>query len=128
MNERGLCPTRNVRSQHWICTHVHLPRLLGHGIIFRLVHLQGQRLCLLVWREVVEGFVVYVQIIQIIISIALIVVILAQARGSGGLGGIFGGEGGVYRTRRGVEKTLFNVTVGLAVAFFFVSILSVLVA
>ena len=61
-------------------------------------------------------------------SIALIVVILAQARGSGGLGGIFGGEGGVYRTRRGVEKTLFNVTVGLAVAFFFVSILSVLVA
>lgn len=75
-----------------------------------------------------EGFVLYVQIIQIIISIALIVVILAQARGSGGLGGIFGGEGGVYRTRRGVEKTLFNVTVGLAVAFFFVSILSVLVA
>jgi preprotein translocase subunit SecG len=76
----------------------------------------------------VEGFVLYVQIIQIIISIALIVVILAQARGSGGLGGIFGGEGGVYRTRRGVEKTLFNVTVGLAVAFFFISILSVLVA
>lgn len=75
-----------------------------------------------------EGFVLYVQIIQIIISIALIVVILAQARGSGGLGGIFGGEGGVYRTRRGVEKTLFNVTVGLAVAFFFISILSVLVA
>jgi len=77
----------------------------------------------------VEGFVVYVQIIQIIISIALIVVILAQARGQGGLGGIFGGEGGgVYRTRRGVEKTLFNVTVGLAVAFFVVSIISVLVA
>lgn len=76
-----------------------------------------------------EGFVVYVQIIQIIISIALIVVILAQARGQGGLGGIFGGEGGgVYRTRRGVEKTLFNVTVGLAVAFFVVSIISVLVA
>jgi preprotein translocase subunit SecG len=81
------------------------------------------------WRVVVEGFVVYVQIIQIIISIALIVVILAQARGQGGLGGIFGGEGGgVYRTRRGVEKTLFNVTVGLAVAFFVVSIISVLVA
>jgi preprotein translocase subunit SecG len=79
-------------------------------------------------REVVEGFVIYVQIIQIIISIALIVVILAQAKGQGGLGGIFGGEGGVYRTRRGVDKTLFNVTVGLAVAFFVVSIISVLVA
>jgi preprotein translocase subunit SecG len=78
----------------------------------------------------VRGLVVYVQIIQIIISIALITVILAQAQGqSAGLGGIFGGEGGgVYRTRRGVEKTLFNVTVGLAVAFFVVSIISVLVA
>jgi preprotein translocase subunit SecG len=77
----------------------------------------------------VEGFSIYVQIVQIVISIALIVVILAQAKGQGGLGGIFGGEGGgVYRTRRGVERTLFNVTVGLAVAFFIVSIISVLVA
>lgn len=78
-----------------------------------------------------RGLVVYVQIIQIIISVALITVILAQAQGqSAGLGGIFGGGdgGGVYRTRRGVERTLFNVTVGLAVAFFFVSIISVLVA
>lgn len=77
-----------------------------------------------------SGFAVYVQVIQIIISIALIAIILAQAKGQGGLGGIFGGGdgGGVYRTRRGVEKTLFNVTIGLAVAFFFVSIVSVLVA
>jgi preprotein translocase subunit SecG len=77
---------------------------------------------------VVAGLAIYVQIIQIIISIALIAVILVQAKGQGGLGGIFGGEGSVFRTRRGVEKTLFNVTVGLAVAFFFVSIASVLVA
>ena len=41
-----------------------------------------------------EGFTIYVQIIQIIISISLIVVILVQAKGSGGLGGIFGGETG----------------------------------
>ncbi len=75
-----------------------------------------------------RGFLPYIQVIQIMISIALIVIILVQARGRGGLGGIFGGEGGVYHTRRGVEKTLFNVTVGLAVAFFFVSIISVLVA
>ena len=70
----------------------------------------------------------YVQIIQIIISIALIAVILVQAKGQGGLGGIFGGDTTVYRTRRGVEKTLFNVTIGLAVAFFVISIVSVLVA
>ena len=70
----------------------------------------------------------YVQIIQIIISIALIAIILAQAKGQGGLGGIFGGDSTVYRTRRGVERTLFNVTVGLAVAFFAISLVSVLVA
>ncbi len=76
-----------------------------------------------------SAFEPYMQVIQIVISIALVTVILVQAKGSGGLGGIFGGEGpGVYRTRRGVEKTLFNVTVGLAVLFFFVSIASVLIA
>ena len=75
-----------------------------------------------------NNFLPYVQIIQIIISIALIAVILVQAKGQGGLGGIFGGDATVYRTRRGVEKTLFNVTVGLAVAFFLISIISVLVA
>lgn len=74
-----------------------------------------------------EGIVPYVQIVQIILSIALVAVILAQAKGQGGLGGIFGGDSSVYHTRRGVEKTLFNVTIGLAVAFFLVSIVSVLV-
>ncbi len=76
-----------------------------------------------------QSFVPYMQAIQIIISIALIGVILVQAKGSGGLGGIFGGEGrGVYRTRRGVERTLFNVTIGLAIVFFVISVGSVLVS
>ncbi len=76
-----------------------------------------------------SSFVPYMHVIQIVISIALIAVILVQAKGQGGLGGIFGGEGsGVYRTRRGVEKTLFNVTIGLAIVFFLVSIASVLIA
>jgi preprotein translocase subunit SecG len=75
-----------------------------------------------------EGLLPYIQIIQIIISIALIVVILAQAKGQGGLGGIFGGDSTVYRTRRGVERTLFHVTIGLALAFFLISIVSVLTA
>jgi preprotein translocase subunit SecG len=69
----------------------------------------------------------YVNLIQIIISVALIVIILLQAKGSG-LGGIFGGDSSVYRTRRGVEKTLFQATIGLAIAFFAVSIISVLLA
>jgi preprotein translocase subunit SecG len=80
-------------------------------------------------EEDVDSFLPYVQVVQIIISIALIAIILVQAKGAGGIGGIFGGEGkGVYRTRRGVERTLFHVTIGLAVIFFLVSIVSVLVA
>ena len=69
----------------------------------------------------------YINLIQIIISVALIAILLVQAKGSG-LGGIFGGDTSIYRTRRGVEKTLYQATVGLAVAFFAVSIISVLLA
>jgi len=68
----------------------------------------------------------YFYLIQIIISVALIVIITVQAKG-GGLGGIFGGGGEVYKTRRGFERTLYNVTIGLTVTFFLVSLLSVLV-
>ncbi len=66
----------------------------------------------------------YLQIVQIIVSLALVVAILLQAKG-GGLGGIFGGEGGIYKSRRGVERTLFNVTIGLTVIFFIVSVVTV---
>jgi len=69
----------------------------------------------------------YINLIQIIISVALIAIILLQAKGSG-LGGIFGGDTSIYKTRRGVEKTLYQATIGLAIAFFAVSILSVVLA
>jgi preprotein translocase subunit SecG len=55
-------------------------------------------------------------IVQIILSVVLIALVLLQTKG--GLGGLFGGEGSVFHRRRGVEKTLFNVTIGLAVVFF----------
>jgi preprotein translocase subunit SecG len=67
---------------------------------------------------------VYLNIAQIIISVALIVVILMQTKSSGGIGGIFGGDGSVFRTRRGVERTLFNFTIVLSVAFLVVSLIS----
>jgi preprotein translocase subunit SecG len=54
----------------------------------------------------------------------LILAILFQVR-SGGLGGIFGQPDTVYRTKRGVEKTLFQFTVVLVVLFIVVSILAV---
>jgi len=70
---------------------------------------------------------VYLNVAQIIISVALVIVILLQVR-SGGMGGVFGGtETAVYKTRRGVERTLFNITVGLSVSFFIITILNVIV-
>ncbi len=63
-------------------------------------------------------------VIQIIISVTIIGLVLLQTKGSG-LGGIFGGDGGVYRTKRGVEKTLYQATIGLAVIFFVISMISV---
>lgn len=62
-------------------------------------------------------------IAQIILSIALIVIVLFQVRG-GGLGGIFGQQSGVYRTRRGLEKVLFRLTIVFLVGFLVISILT----
>ena len=56
----------------------------------------------------------YFVIAQILIAIALIVTVLFQLRG-GGIGGIFGQADSVYRTRRGIESTLFKLTIILAV-------------
>ncbi|MDP8923801.1 MAG: preprotein translocase subunit SecG [Chloroflexota bacterium] len=67
----------------------------------------------------------YLNIVQIIISVIVIGVVLLQARGSG-FSATFSSDTSIYRTRRGVEKTLFNVTIGLAVLFVGISILSVL--
>ncbi len=58
----------------------------------------------------------YLVIAQISIAVALIATILFQLHG-GGLGGIFGRTESVYRTRRGIEKTLFKLTIALAVIF-----------
>jgi len=69
---------------------------------------------------------VYLNIVQIIISVALIVLVILQAKG-GGLSSIFGGEGAIYRTRRGLEKTLFQLTIALAILFGVISLLSVVV-
>lgn len=66
------------------------------------------------------------QIVSIIISLVLIVMILLQVKGNG-LGGFLGAEvgGGIARTRRGLEKTLFQITIALAIAFMTIAILSV---
>jgi preprotein translocase subunit SecG len=66
----------------------------------------------------------YLIIAQVLVAIALIIVVMLQVKG-GGLGGIFGQSDGVYRTRRGVEKSLFQITIALAVLFVILSILVV---
>ena len=65
----------------------------------------------------------YLNIAQIVLAVALILVILLQVRG-GGLGGIFGQADTVFRTKRGVERTLFQFTVILVVLFVIVSMVS----
>lgn len=58
------------------------------------------------------------QIIQIILSIALIAGILMQSKTSG-LSGAFGGDdsSGSFQTRRGLEKLIFHITIGIAILF-----------
>lgn len=65
----------------------------------------------------------YFNIAQIVLSIALILVVLLQVKG-GGLGGIFGQPDTVYRTKRGVEKTLFQLTIVLVILFVIIAILT----
>ena len=60
---------------------------------------------------------------QALVSIALVASILMQARGAG-LGATFGGDSSVYRSRRGIEKRLFQFTVVLALLFVLFSIAS----
>ena len=69
----------------------------------------------------------YINLAQMLISIILIVVVLLQTRGTD-VGAAFGGGGGggsTFRTRRGLEKTLFQLTIVLAVIFVGISALSV---
>jgi len=69
----------------------------------------------------------YINLAQLLISLVLIVVVLLQSRG-GDIGAAFGGGGGggsSFRTRRGLERTLFQLTIILAIIFVGMSALSV---
>lgn len=66
-----------------------------------------------------------ITIIQLIVSVLLVVAILLQQKGAG-LSEAFGGSSIVYQTRRGFEKFLFWGTVALAVLFFGLGIIIIL--
>ncbi len=65
-------------------------------------------------------------IVQIVVACLLVVVILLQQRGVG-LSSAFGGEGGVYRVKRGAEKLLFTTTIILAVLFLGIAFVNLLI-
>ncbi len=65
-----------------------------------------------------------INIVQIIVSITLIAILLLQIKGEGIAG--FGGDNPVYHQRRGLEATLFNVTIALSVIFLILSFASAL--
>ncbi len=68
----------------------------------------------------------YLYLAQIVTAIAVIVLCLLQAKDAG-LGSMFGGgDMGVYKTRRGAEKTMFNATVGLGIFFLLLAVATVL--
>lgn len=70
----------------------------------------------------------YFDIALIINSIALVVCVVLQNKGIG-LGGLTGGDsGGVFTARRGIEKTLFYITIGLAVLFFILTLATVIIS
>ncbi|MFP3853452.1 MAG: preprotein translocase subunit SecG [Anaerolineales bacterium] len=70
----------------------------------------------------------YMNIAMVILSVALITVILLQSRGAGlgGLGGGDFGSGGGYHVRRGLERMLFYVTIGLSAVFFIMAVITVI--
>lgn len=72
----------------------------------------------------------YLNLAMVIVSVALILIIILQSRGAG-LGGLGGGDfggGSGFHVRRGLERLLFNITIGLSFIFFLLAILNVILA
>ena len=69
----------------------------------------------------------YLNIAMIIVSVLLIALVILGARNSS-VGNVFGGSSPVYHSRRGIERTMFNVTVWVSVVFFVLAIFSAMAA
>ena len=97
------------------------PHLTNHrweGIIRKLSVL---------YKDVEVSVKVWLDIALIITSIALIASVILQSKGAG-LGGLTGNDtGGIFTARRGIEKILFRVTIGLSALFFVLAVATVLV-
>jgi preprotein translocase subunit SecG len=71
--------------------------------------------------------IIAIDISLIVVSVALIASVVLQSKGAG-LGGLTGQEsGGVYTARRGIERTLYWVTVALSILFFILAFTALII-
>jgi len=71
---------------------------------------------------------IYLYLAQIVLALTIIVLVLLQAKDAGVSSMFGGGDMGVYKTRRGVEKTLFNATIALGITFMLLCLVTVIIA
>lgn len=65
----------------------------------------------------------YLNIVQILVSLTIVLILLVQVKEGGG--GLFGSAQSSVKTRRGLEKTLFQFTILLGAVFLVISVISV---
>lgn len=70
---------------------------------------------------------IFLAIAQIVLAVAIIGAVLLQSKGEE-LGGVFGGAQSVYQTRRGIDRVLFTITVFMALAFFVLCVVNVILS
>lgn len=68
----------------------------------------------------------FFNVAQVVLAIILTVIILLQQKGAS-VGGVFGGSSNVYSTKRGIDKILHYITIGVALAFFGLSLLRLVI-
>lgn len=73
-----------------------------------------------------QPLIPYLNVAQILVSVALILIILLQTRGTGFAAG-YSADTSIFRTRRGLERALFDLTIALAGVFVVLSITSVVI-
>lgn len=66
------------------------------------------------------------RVLEVLTGAAMIALILMQAKGSG-ISAVFGGDGGMYRSRRGVEKLLHRATIFLAIIFMILALINFII-
>jgi len=72
----------------------------------------------------VQALLIYLNFAQILVAALLVALILMQTRGTGFASG-YAADSSIYRTRRGVEKTLFQLTIAVSVVFVALAVISV---